>query len=118
MHPYTDSKLDTFILLRTGIEVSHSSKNSQTSTYCSLGIIFMGVRIAKVCEYAIAQIFGDVAIELCNDFATRMLVGENEVAQFLGIELLGQWRRPDQIAKHHGQLPSLPLRSDRPCSGE
>src|SRR5215467_6955148 len=48
MDTHTDSELDTFLLLKTGIEVSHGSKNSQTSPYCSLRIVFMGLRIAEI----------------------------------------------------------------------
>jgi hypothetical protein len=48
MHPYTESELDTFLLLQTSTEVSHRSKNAQTRPYCALRIIFMGVGVAEV----------------------------------------------------------------------
>jgi hypothetical protein len=48
MKPYTDRELDTFLLLKTGIVVSHRNKNSQTSPYCSLGIIFMGLGVTEI----------------------------------------------------------------------
>src|SRR5262245_39748550 len=44
MDPYAESELNTFLVFQTGTEVSHGSKNSQTSSYCSLCVIFMGDR--------------------------------------------------------------------------
>src|SRR5205823_3966518 len=45
MDAHAESKLDTFIWLQTGIEVSHCIKDTQPRSYCSVGIIFMGVGI-------------------------------------------------------------------------
>src|SRR5882724_9171283 len=53
MDAHTKSELDTFLALQTGIEISQGSKNSQTSPYCSLRIIFMRLGIAKVHEESI-----------------------------------------------------------------
>src|SRR5215470_17370441 len=55
MNADTESELDTLRLLQTSIEVSHGSKNPQTSSYCSLGVIFMRHRIAKVEQETIAE---------------------------------------------------------------
>src|SRR5215813_14712888 len=110
MNSYTESKLDTFILLWTGIEVSHSSKNSQTSTYCSLGIIFMGVRIAKVHEEPVTKQLGDVPVIAANHLRTGGLVGTDHFPVVFGIELAGKFGRVHQIAKHHGELPSFRIR--------
>jgi hypothetical protein len=50
MDTHTESELETFRLLQTGIEVSHRSKNAQTSPYGSLCVVFMGLGIAKIDE--------------------------------------------------------------------
>ena len=63
MNSYTDGKLNTFRLLKMGIEVSQGSKNSQTSPYCSVGVIFMGVGIAKVHQESIPKELGYVSIK-------------------------------------------------------
>ena len=49
----TDGELDTFGLLQPCIQVSHSSEHTQAGPYCSLGIIFMGLGIAKIDEESI-----------------------------------------------------------------
>jgi hypothetical protein len=71
MHPYTDGELDTFGLLQTGIEVSHGIEDTQTSPYCSLGIIFVGLRIAEIDQETIAKVLGNIAI------ITAEKVGQN-----------------------------------------
>ena len=48
MDTHTDSELDTLFSLQTGMEVSHRIQDTQTRTYCSVRIIFMGVGIPKV----------------------------------------------------------------------
>ena len=65
MDAHTDSELDTFGLLQTGIEVSHRSEDTQTSTYCTLGVVFMGLGIAKVHQETIPEELGDMSIKAC-----------------------------------------------------
>src|SRR5437868_11002034 len=48
MDAQSESKLDTCLLLQTGIEVSHGFENTDPSTDCALGVIFMGVGIPKI----------------------------------------------------------------------
>src|SRR5262252_9402802 len=54
------SELDALILLQTLIQVAHGSQNAQRSPYGSLGIIVMGLRIAKVDQQTIPKELGDV----------------------------------------------------------
>jgi hypothetical protein len=53
MDAHTDSKVDTFGLVQTLIQVSHGIKDAQPRADCSVRIIFMGVRIPKVHEESI-----------------------------------------------------------------
>src|SRR2546425_1281733 len=107
MNSNADSKLDTFILLQTAIEVSHSSNNSQTSPYCSLGVIFMGLGIAEVDQETIAKVLGDMPIEALNNFRTHLLICPYHVTPVFRVELGCQLRRFHQITENHGQLPSF-----------
>jgi hypothetical protein len=50
MDAQTESQLDTWLLLQTGIEASHGFENTDPSTDCALGVIFVSMRIAKVHE--------------------------------------------------------------------
>jgi hypothetical protein len=68
MDAYTDGKLDTFGLVQTLIQVSQGSKNSQTSPYCSLRVIFMRLGIAKVHQESIPKELSYVPIESRDNF--------------------------------------------------
>jgi hypothetical protein len=68
MHAYMEGELDTFGLLQTLIQVSHGIEDTQTSPYCSVGIIFVCHRIAKIDQEPIAKELGDMSIKACDDF--------------------------------------------------
>ena len=74
MDTYTDGELETFGLLQTDIQLSHGSKNTQTSPYGSLGIILMGLGIAKVDQETIPKELGDMSFIALNDFSADFLV--------------------------------------------
>src|SRR5215475_6278878 len=107
MNPYTKSKLDTFLLVQTGIEVSHGSKNSQPSPYCSLGIVFMCLGIAKVHEESIPQELGDMPIVALDNHCTGGLICTYHIPVLFRIELAGELRRVHQITEHHGELAAF-----------
>ena len=71
MDAYTDGELDTFGLLQPGIQVSHRSEDTQPRTYGSLGIIFMGLGIAKIHEETIPKELRNVSIIAVDDFGTH-----------------------------------------------
>ena len=75
-----------------------------------LGVILVRLGIAKIDQYAVAHILGDKTAKAANGVVDTAMVGADDLAQILGIEARGQWRRADQVAEHHGQLP--PLRVD------
>jgi hypothetical protein len=72
-----------------------------------LGIIFMGVGIAKVDEQSISQELGDVTVIASNHLRTRGLIGTYHVPVLFGVELAGESSRVHHITKHHRELPSF-----------
>jgi hypothetical protein len=107
MYTDTDGKLDTFGLLQMGIEVSHGSKDAQTSSDSSLGIIFMGLGIPKVHQESITKELGDMTIKVCDDLGTDLLICTYNLSQVLRIKLSGQGSGIDQVAEHHGELAAF-----------
>ena len=87
MDTHTDGELDTFILVQTAIEISHGSKNSQTSPYCSLGVIFVSLGIAKIDEETVTEQLGDMSIVALDDFRTRRLIRSDDFSVHFGVEL-------------------------------
>src|SRR5262245_18899186 len=107
MNTYTKGELDTFDFLQTEIEVSHGSKNSQTSSYCSLGVIFVSHRKAEVDQETIAKVLGDMSLKALNDLRTGGLIGAHHLPQVFRVQLIGQTSRIHQVTKHHRELPAF-----------
>src|SRR6516165_1721125 len=69
----------------------------------------MGAGISEIGQHPVAHVFGDEPIEPCDDLGDGTMIGANDVAQILEVETRGQGCRPDEIAKHDGQLTPLCL---------
>src|SRR4030095_15527425 len=107
MYTDTDGELDTFGLLQPLIQVSHSSKNSQTSQYCSLGIVLVSLGIPKIHQESIPEQLGDMSIKACDDLGADLLIRPYHVTVHFGVELTGELRRIYKITEHHGQLATF-----------
>src|SRR5215831_2986350 len=107
MNPYTDSELDAFVLLQTGIEVFHRSKNSQPRPYCSLGIVFVCLRVAKIDQETIPQELGNMSIVALDNVGTHPLICTHHVPVLFGVKLGGQGRRFYDVNEHDGELTAF-----------
>ena len=107
----TSGDADADLQARLGgqLQPRHRCDQCQSGADRPLGIVFMGSRISEIGQHPVAHIFGDEALEASDNLGDSAMVGADDVAQILGIETRGQGRRPDQIAKHDGQLPPLCL---------
>jgi len=76
----------------------------------ALGVVLMRLGIAEINQHAVAHILGDKPTKAADGLGDAAMVGADDLAQILGIEAHRQGCPTDQIAKHHGQLPSLCLR--------
>src|SRR5262245_26605987 len=104
MNPYTNGELNAFPLLQTSIEVSHRSKNSQTSSYCSLGIIFVCLGIAEIDKQTVTEQLSDMPIVALNNFRTHLLIRTYHCSVIFGIELRRKFGGIDQVTEHHREL--------------
>jgi hypothetical protein len=116
MNTHTESKLDTFILLKMGIEVSHGIENTQTRSYSSVRIIFVCHWIAEIDEKTIPEESGDMPIVALDNFGTHPLICTHNVTPLFRVELRGQGRRFDDVDEHHRELPTFRVR--RKCRRE
>ena len=64
-------------------------------------------RIAEIDKQPIAHVVGNVAAEPLHDRVTGLVIGAQDIAQVLGVELLGQWGRIDEVTEHHRHLAAL-----------
>jgi hypothetical protein len=67
----------------------------------------MRLGIAEIDQHPVAHVFGDKAGEPRHRRGDAAVVSADDLAQILGIELLRQRCRTDQVAKHDRQLPAL-----------
>jgi hypothetical protein len=72
-----------------------------------LGIVLLRPRVAEIDQYAVAHVFGDEAVEPADRVGDAVVIGGDDLAQILGIELRGQRRRTNQVAEHHRELAAL-----------
>ena len=75
----------------------------------ALGVVLMRLGIAEINQHAVAHILGDKTAKAADGVGDAAVVGADDLAQILGIEARRQRRRTDQVAEHHGHLPSLGL---------
>src|SRR6266446_7634150 len=113
MYTDTDGELDTFGLLQPLIQVSHNSKNAQTSTYCSLGIVLVSLGIPKVHQETIPEQLGGMSIVALNNFGTHPLIRPYHVPVVFGIELGGEFGGVHQVTEHHRKLAAFSVSSGR-----
>ena len=95
------------------IQRPHRVENRETRTDRSFGVVLPRGRPAKVHEEPVAEVLRHVAAEARHRGGGRPMVRLDHVAPLLGVELLRQRRRADQVAEQHGELAALARRHRR-----
>ena len=90
-----------------GVERPHGVHDRQASPDRPFRVVLARGGPAEVDEQAIAEFPGDVAAEAPDGAGGGLLVLRDEVAPLLGVELLRERRRADQVAEEHRQLAAL-----------
>src|SRR5262245_2482580 len=103
----TDSQGYPAFSLHARMQVFHHRENAQASPYGALGIIFMGVGIAKIHQQSIPKELGNVAIKAGDNLSARVLIRTDNVAKVLGIELSREGRGIYQVTEHDGELAAF-----------
>src|SRR5262249_19323499 len=84
--------------------------DTQTRSYCSLGVIFMGLRIAKIDQETVAKELSDVPIIASNHLRTGGLVGTDHFPVLFGVELGGKFCGVHEITEHDRELTAFRFR--------
>jgi hypothetical protein len=90
-----------------GCKLRHRVTEDERSPHSALGVVFVRARIAEINENAVAHVFGDKTAVTLDSRGAAAMIGADDVAQILGIELSRKGRRADEVAEHHGELPSF-----------
>jgi hypothetical protein len=70
-------------------------------------VVLMGTGKAEIDGRAVAEIFGDVAVETRHGGGDRALKCADQIAHVLRIELGGEGGRADEVAEHHRELTAI-----------
>ena len=90
-----------------GVERHHRVDDRQAGAHRPFRVVLARRGPAEVDEQPIAEVLGDVAAEARDGAGGGLLVLRDEVAPLLGVELLRERRRADQVAEEHRQLAAL-----------
>ena len=113
MDAQTDSELDPLACCRPRIEVSHGLEDTQPSPYRSLGIVFMGLGIAKVDQESIPEKLRNVPVIALDHLGAGGLIGPDHVPVVFRVELAGERGGVHQVTEQHGELPAFGVRRAR-----
>ena len=81
-------------------------KGRMNASFC---IILGGLRPAEIRKHSIADIFGNMAAKALHNLMAGLLIPIYDARKLLGIELLGQRRRSNDVAKNDRQISTLKL---------
>jgi hypothetical protein len=109
MNPYTHGYADPLLLLQAPLQWPECFDDAQTYAHSALRIVFVRPRIPKIDQQPIAQILGDVPIKALNDLRTDRMIGPYHLAQLFGVQMCGEGRRIDEVAKQQRQMTALGL---------
>jgi hypothetical protein len=104
-------------LCQAGVQRPQGVEHANAGVHGPLGVVFVGLRIAKVHQQAIAQILGDIPIKALQHFNTGRLIGQHDLAQVFRVELTGEAGGVGQVTEQHRELAALGLRRTRGSKG-
>src|SRR5262249_46725702 len=89
-HADSGCNTDPDLLRSMRLEPSNSRNQLKPSPYGSLGVILMGMRIAKVHEDTTPHISGDEPAEVVHGLGDAFLIGRNDLSQVLRVHAGGK----------------------------
>ena len=98
------------------VQLGERALYGERRSHRPLGIVLLRHRIAEQRHQPVAELLGDLTAHLRDCRRSRIEIGANQVAPFLGIEPRGDAGRIHQIAEHHCDVPALAAASTRRSS--
>src|SRR5206468_12667652 len=115
---HADRPAEAGLACETGMELSERFYNLKAGAYRPLGIIVMGLWIAKVDDDFLTAILGDMALKMLDDAGARLLVGTDHGIEVFRIQVPGQWEICHKFAKHDGELAPFSVGHPREGHGD
>src|SRR5262249_44053146 len=89
------------------VQVRQGRDNPQSRPDSTLCIIFMGLRIPKVDEQAVADIPREISVKVPDLLGAGLLIGEDYLAQFFRVKFFGERGRTHQVTEHPCKLAAF-----------
>jgi hypothetical protein len=114
MHAHTDRPVDTRHVCETGKLLPKRVHQRETSADGPLGVLVVGLRIAKVDHEFLPTILGDLALKLPDNACTRLLIEPDHGIEVIRGQGPGEWGLGHEGTHEDGQLSAFSVE----CSGE
>src|SRR5262245_48713528 len=89
------------------LKCDHRRDQLEPGTHRPLGVILMGLGVAKVDKHAVPHIARHETAEAAHGFNGAFLIGRDELSQVLRIHPSGECGRTNEVREHHRDLPAL-----------
>jgi hypothetical protein len=113
MNPQAHRERHSSLLLQAGIELAHGFHHPNPGPHRPLGIVLMGLGIAKVDQQPIAEILGNIPLKAGDHLGAGLLIGPYHLAPIFRVKLAGERSRIHQVAEQHGELTAFGFRNTR-----
>src|SRR5215471_1122634 len=103
-------KTNSLLSLQLGIERPRRLDHAKSRPHGAVGIVFMGLGIAKVDQQAIPEILRDMALKALDHLGAGGLISADDLAQIFRVELPRQACGVHEVTEEHGELAPFSLR--------
>jgi hypothetical protein len=92
---------------RDSLQFRRSLDDRQSCAHRALGVVLMRLGVAEIGQHAVAHVLGDEAAIGRDQIRAALVIGADDPAHVLRIELRRKRGRADEIAEHDGQLATF-----------
>ena len=106
------------VVTRQGrVQGAHGLDQAQAGAHGPLGIVFMGLRIAKVHQQPVAEILRNIPVKALDHRGAGLLIRPHHIVPVFRVELPGQTGGIDQVTEQHRELTAFSLGQGQCASG-
>jgi hypothetical protein len=87
--------------------LTDNTNQLQPGPHRALGVVLVGLRIAKINECPVAHVFRHKPAEALYGLGDTLLIGRDDLAQILRVHAGGECCRTDKVTEHDRDLAAL-----------
>jgi hypothetical protein len=89
------------------VQRPHGVHDLEPRVHGAPGIVLVGERIPEVHEQTVAQVLRHMPLEAVDRVGADLVVGADDLAQLLGVEVARELGEAHEVAEHDRELPAL-----------